>query len=139
MYYTGIGSRNTPEDILELMSKIAKKLETLGYTLRSGGANGADKAFENGVENLKEIYLPWKNFNNNNSEFFNVSDKARDLASKFHPNWSNLKFSVKNLMGRNAYQVLGYNLDKKSEFVICWTPDGCESNKTRSVKLVEQD
>lgn len=32
-----------------------------GCILRSGGAEGADTAFENGVRSLynKEIYLPW--------------------------------------------------------------------------------
>jgi hypothetical protein len=40
-YYAGIGSRETPKDILDLISKIAIKLESLGYTLRSGGADGA--------------------------------------------------------------------------------------------------
>ena len=36
--YTGIGSRETPEEILEFMKEIASKLEELGWICRSGGA-----------------------------------------------------------------------------------------------------
>lgn len=52
--YTGIGSRETPPDILELMTKIARFMFKQGFTLRSGGADGADSAFEAGAENDKE-------------------------------------------------------------------------------------
>jgi hypothetical protein len=58
-FYCGIGSRKTPENILIKMSKYASILERMGFTLRSGGALGADRAFERGVVNplKKEIFL----------------------------------------------------------------------------------
>lgn len=46
--YTGIGSRETPYEIQDLMKRIAFKLAENGWLLRSGGAEGADTAFENG-------------------------------------------------------------------------------------------
>ena len=61
--YTGIGSRETPNDILTLMSKLATTLERQGYVLRSGGADGADKAFAKDVTN-KEVFIPWSGFGN---------------------------------------------------------------------------
>lgn len=71
--YAGIGSRDTPEDILRLMAVVAAKREDDGFILRSGGADGADTAFESGVvsSDMKEIYLPWKGFNGRGTE---VSD-----------------------------------------------------------------
>ena len=39
-YYTGIGSRKTPDDICKLMTKVAAKLSCDNWTLRSGGADG---------------------------------------------------------------------------------------------------
>ena len=48
MLYAGVGSRATPEPVLDLMRRCATRLEVLGYTLRSGGANGAETAFEEG-------------------------------------------------------------------------------------------
>lgn len=41
-----VGSRETPSDILEKMTSIGKYLSDKGYTLQSGGAIGADMAFE---------------------------------------------------------------------------------------------
>lgn len=136
-FYTGIGSRSTPKEILELMAKIASKLEELGWTLRSGGAGGADLAFESGVKTLKEVYLPWKGFNGSDSDLYNISSRALHIASENHPNWTWLsanKPSVCKLMARNVYQVQGYNLDKNSSFVICWTEDGCERDEDRTAK-----
>lgn len=46
MTYAGIGSRETPMEVLELMTKASAWLGTKGYTLQSGGAIGADMAFE---------------------------------------------------------------------------------------------
>jgi hypothetical protein len=130
--YSGIGSRESPLDILEKMERLSHSFQD-EWVLRSGGAPGADSAFEKGITNgNKEIYLPWRQFNDNPSPLFSVSKEAQEMASKFHPNWNNLSPAVKKLMGRNAYQVLGYDLNSPAAFVLCWTPDGCESTKTRT-------
>ena len=133
-YYTGIGSRNTPEEILELMKHIASKLRLKGYILRSGGAGGADLAFESGADDLKEIYLPWRGFNGSKSKFYSISNEALEIASENHPGWNYLKDPVRKLMARNVYQVQGESLVEFSSFVICWTPDGCERDEDRSKK-----
>lgn len=132
-FYTGIGSRRTPDNILKQMHDIAVLLSK-EYILRSGGANGADTAFESGANNCKEIYLPWKNFNNNSSQLYNVCDKAIEIAQKHHPRWNILSDAAKKLMGRNVYQILGKDLNTPSQFVLCYTLDGCESHKTRSAE-----
>ena len=54
--YAGIGSRETPKEILKEMTKIGQELESKGYTLRSGGAIGADKAFEGANQNNGKDY-----------------------------------------------------------------------------------
>lgn len=99
-----------------------------GHTLRSGGAQGADRAFEIGCDyksiGTKEIYLPVKGFQGNNSKRYNVSQEAMAIAAKFHPRWDPLPTFVKLLMGRNAYQILGANLNTPSDFMICWTLEG---------------
>lgn len=133
-YYTGIGSRNTPEDIGSLMEDIAKMLDQKGYTLRSGGANGADTFFEQGAKH-KDIFLPWKGFNGNQSQLYANSDnQATLLAEKHHPVWDKLPRPVRKLMERNVYQILGRDLKTPTSFVVCWTPDGCQSGKTRTWK-----
>lgn len=123
-YYTGIGSRETPKDILGEFTKIATSLADQGYILRSGGADGADSAFELGCDlgqGKKDIFLPWKGFNGNRSIINYVSDEAIEMAKTLHPAWSKLSNGAQKLMGRNCYQVLGYSLNKPSEFVIGYT------------------
>ena len=102
------------------------------YILRSGGAPGADIAFEKDVKN-KNIFLPWRGFNDNSSTLFNIHPKAFEIAEKTLPHWQYLKDPVRKLMARNVHQVLGIGLDTPSEFLICWTQDGatCEENVTK--------
>ena len=131
-YYTGVGSRKTPEDIQREMTLLASDLSD-EYILRSGGADGADLAFELGVTNgNKEIYLPWNGFNGNQSELYDnpLDYRAEKLAARFHAgNWKTFKESIKKLHTRNVYQVLGHDLETPSDFLLCWTPDYCESHK----------
>jgi predicted Rossmann fold nucleotide-binding protein DprA/Smf involved in DNA uptake len=44
--YAGIGSRQTPPDVLRRMTRYAQRLQELGWVLRSGGAAGADTTFQ---------------------------------------------------------------------------------------------
>lgn len=122
--YTGIGSRKTPDNSLELMIKLGNYFAKLGYVLRSGGADGADSAFEKGcdqVKGLKEIYLPWRNFNKNNSDLYISLKEAYILAEKYHPAWYNCSEGAKKLHARNVHQVLGKDLNFPSNFVVCWS------------------
>ena len=139
-YFAGIGSRSTPKHILDLMPKITKYLYSKNYILRSGGADGADTFFENGVpeDKEKQIFLPWKNFNKNPSLYYLNSliskenwDEAKKIASNFHPSYQYLKHGVKKLMTRNTFQVLGPNpLDPSqwSSLVVCYCPLDSDGN-----------
>jgi len=125
--YAGIGSRETPQEVLSEMHRIGAFLAKRNFLLRSGGADGADAAFEKGChlgKGLKEIFLPWPRFNNNFSELCNVKPEAFQLASQFHPVWNSLSYPAKQLHARNCYQILGQSLDDPVDIVICWTPAG---------------
>ena len=136
MFYTGIGSRNTPDDILLLMEDIGQELAGTGFVLRSGGADGADSAFERGCDEVngkKEIYLPWKGFNDNESSLHTISPDAYEIAKGIYgARWQNLSEAIRKLMTRNLYQVAGTTLDIVSTLVVCWTPDGCTTKKSRT-------
>lgn len=135
-YYTGIGARDTPASICEGMSQIGAFLQSRGYILRSGGAEGADTAFAKFVD-VKEIYLPWKNFNGNTQGI--LPPFRGDFVEKYHPRPKSLSESSKKLMSRNTYQVLGQDLNTKSEFVICWTKDGKASGGTGQAMRIAKD
>ena len=141
MWYAGIGSRDTPSNLENIISKIARNLELAGFILRSGGADGADKMFSNGVvraEN-KEIYLPWKGFNFSDSELYGVCNAAILTVNKYHPSPSFLSDAGVKLMARNAYQVLGKDLNTPSKFVLCWTPGGKEVGGTSQAIRIAKD
>ena len=109
-YYTGIGSRSAPIHILVRLERFAEKLAKLGWTLRSGGADGADSACESGCDKYnghKEIFLPWPNFNGHSSSLNTPMKEAFEYVDHFHP--------------RNAHQILGQDLKTPSKFVLCWT------------------
>ena len=133
-YYAGIGSRSVPNDIGELMTEIARFQASRGWILRSGGAIGADNFFEKGAGNLKEIYLPWFRFNNNDSLLslneMTEAGAAEEITQGFHPAWDKLSQGAKKMMVRNCFQVLGANLTDYSKYVICWTSDRKDSGGT---------
>jgi hypothetical protein len=136
-YYAGIGSRVTPDDILQTMEDIGRRLAQLGWCLRSGAANGADSAFELGCDSVpgpKEIFLPWERFNEHLSDLYTIKPEAYEYASKVHPRWATLKTPGRKLHARNIYQVLGYDLNTRVSVVVCWTPDGCERKRDRSIQ-----
>lgn len=124
--YAGVGSRETPEEILTLMRAVAARLAAAGWLLRSGAAPGADAAFEAGAGPDSEIYLPWVGFQDSPSELaierMAVLAQAEEIAAAHHPAWDRLSRPVRLLMARNACQVLGPDLVSPSAFVLCWAP-----------------
>lgn len=132
MIYAGIGARRTPGNILHAMVGVGEYMSKVGHILRSGGAAGADHAFEVGCDykrgsgdhGLKEIYLPWRGFNGNDSPYYSICHEAMELAATFHPAWDNLSSVAQKFMGRNCYQILGIDMKTKADFIVCWTPEG---------------
>lgn len=136
-FFGGVGSRETPEHIQAEMEEIAFHLTRAGFRLRSGAADGADAAFERGAAragDAGEIHLAWRGFNQHPSPLFGVCERALAMASTLHPAWDMLGQGPRKLHARNCYQVLGRTLDTPCVLTVCWTPDGCESEKTRSRK-----
>lgn len=129
-YYTGIGSRETPPGVKPMIEEVSFFLSKMGFVLRSGGAPGADSMFEEYCEGDKEIYLPWKGFNKNQSDLFldsmdqNLVLKAREIANTYHPKWGVLSEAEKKLMTRNTFQIMGKDLKTHVSFVVCWTRGG---------------
>jgi hypothetical protein len=135
-YYTGIGSRETPTDILNLMASIGAVLAKRNIALRSGAAKGADSAFEEGcdsVNGLKEIWIPWKFFEKRDSNYLPGPDHYR-LAATLHPVWDRLTKGARALHARNTGQILGVDLKTPSQFVVCYTRDAVESHDKVSSK-----
>jgi len=122
--YTGVGSRSTPEPVQVVMTAVACNLSTMGFTLRSGGARGADQAFELGATK-KEIYYATDS-----------SAEAEAIAARIHPNWSACDKLARGYHVRNVLQCLGRDLATPSEFLVCWTPGAKAVGGTRTAIMV---
>lgn len=136
-YYTGIGSRQTPADVLTLMTRTAEFLRQDGWTLRSGHATGADWAFEQGAQRDSIIYLPWPEFGQKpygddpgrpvlgtricDEKLWRINYDY--LVSLGIRSKSLFRTSHTNLHGRNVAQVLGLDAKVPSKFVLCWCPE----------------
>lgn len=122
MTYAGIGSRKVPNVVKATMTSISDSLDKAGYTLYSGGAEGSDKAFEWGA-GKKQIFLA-----------SHANDLSLKIANEIHPSPFSLSWYAKMLMARNTFQIFGPELNSCVDFVVCWTEDGCESFKDRTIK-----
>ena len=121
--YAGIGARASPSHIKEFMTKIGSYFGTKGLILRSGGAYGADIAFEIGCDirkGTKEIYTVESD----------IPKEAFNIAKKFHPVWDELNEYTKRLHGINAMIILGPELSTPVKLVVCYTCDGLFSGGT---------
>jgi hypothetical protein len=113
--YAGIGSRETPTDVLKVMTIFARYAYTSKRLLVTGGAKGADSAFMAGVTDP------------NGMKVYRAEDATKGaiaLASKYHPNWAACSEYVKKLHGRNMMILLGHDLSTPVNYVVCWTPNG---------------
>lgn len=137
--YAGIGSRKTPPEVCEVMRHLAGRLGCVGWTLRSGRAEGADSAFEAGarcVNGTCEIFLPedlrplsvrvndkvqnWSYMD----EVTGSTIGAKVIARLLHPNGKNLNPQALELHARNTYQIIGQDMNTPVDLVICWTEGG---------------
>lgn len=162
---TGIGSRETPDDVLALMTRIGTACEARGGKLRSGGAGGADLAFEAGWRDAAncEIFHPWRGFKpkigGSSLDLDRILGRkrptsgpgapiilsgplfetAKEMASHYHPAWHHCSDGAKALHARNMPQVLGPKLDRPTDVVICWTVDGGPTGGTGQALRVAMD
>lgn len=141
--YAGIGSRRTPPEVLELMTKIGRRLAQRGWLLRSGGAVGADQAFFKGawsVRGATEIYLPWPGYEGQREgvALYRPHPEAFRIAEQFHPAWGKLTEGGKKLHARNVHIVLGCDLSSPVRFIVCWTPGGKLSGGTAQALRIGQ-
>lgn len=153
MYYAGIGSRETPAEIGLVMTRLGIEMQQIGWTLRSGGARGADTFFEGGVDyRNREIFIHKDYVNGHrhnpsrnvfNAARFDKWEEAMRIASEIHPRWHKCNDDARGLHARNIFQILGEAMDPAtfSRLVVCWAiPDihGVPEGGTRTAWKVAE-
>lgn len=138
--YAGIGSRETPAEVLLLMEEIAEYYCDDGWLLTSGGAGGADSAFYKGALKSRrfpqrgaKIYIAWNGMRSENDvrlfhdgkTFFDARrfpnyDQARDIAYQARGSFEGLSDGGIMLHSRNSYQILQDDLQTPVNQAILW-------------------
>ena len=142
MIYCGIGTRSITDKTSKMLIEIAEIMATRKHILRSGGADGCDAAFERGCDNAKGekvIFLPWKQFNGNESKIFTPADEAYEIAARYHPAWHVLTTGGRKLHARNVHQVLGIDLETPAHLILCWTPNASATGGTGEAIRIATD
>jgi O-acetyl-ADP-ribose deacetylase (regulator of RNase III) len=149
-WVAGVGARpldadnptGTPPGIAAKMEEVGTILATRGWGLRSGHAEGADMAFEQGFAKVPgarmQIFLPRASFNgarHDGVRYFDVKDpalvaEAEALARANHPAGARLNGFALAAMSRNGFQVLGPDLKSPSTVAILYTKGGGEIGGT---------
>ena len=142
--YAGIGARATPADVLRDMTVMAGWLARTGWTLSSGGANGADTAFANGAPaGQTTLWLPWRGYNGHRGPDCRVLSAAAleacmAIAAPLHPAWNRCSPAVRKLHARNAAVLLGEMLDRPVDAVVCWSAGGrAEGGTGMAIRIAE--
>jgi len=117
MTYAGIGSRQTPPEVLAQITEVAKELSNR-FTLNTGISfngkeEGADAAFSKGTEN-KNLFSPEKQ---------GSRQKEQAIAKEIHPNPNALSSGGLKLMARNTNQIFGDNLNTPVDFVLFYAKE----------------
>jgi len=149
MIIAGIGSRKTPQEVLDIFESFARKVSAgkngYGAWIRSGHADGADYAFEKGAREKCIVYLPWDSFNHDKpilgkaSALNFIDEDAFNIVLEHEPHAVSCSNGVKLLKCRNVYQVLGRDMCSHSDLVVCWTPGGTNSGGTGLAVKIARD
>ena len=136
LLWAGIGARNTPPSVLQDMTALSRSLAEAGWHLSSGGAHGADSAFASGTPpGQRTVWLPWPGYNDLSGPDCHVPSRERmqqclAIAARLHPAWNKCSQGVRKLHARNLAILLGPNLDRPVDAVVCFTENGAISGGT---------
>ena len=143
MKYAGIGHRNTPEKVRDMMTNIGSQLAQMGFILRSGNAIGADQAWEEEVtRKMKEIFI----INRKHSCPFGIIPKFTQEQWDFvirHYHGGETAFIkqseyVQQLFLRNLNILCGKDLDDKVDFVAYWHEgEHCDGGTGHTVAMAK--
>lgn len=128
--YAGIGARATPNNILSIMKRAGYCWAQQGWLLRSGGAHGADSAFQEGCEaggGYQEIYIPRRGFND---QFASIE---RGIIVPSRTQMDEADYIMRqcgvtppekyaDLFRRNVFQIIGLDFKSPARFVLFWAP-----------------
>jgi len=134
---TVVGSRRIDEKNYLRLADIAFQLASRGAQIVTGTAAGADSAAVEGAlranQKPPEIWGPFNGHDTRTKKpILTCTDLHLQIVAACHPRAFLLDGTPKRLHARNIGQVLGPSCQQRSHVLICFTPDGCQSDLTRT-------
>lgn len=130
-YYAGIGRRKkVPAKIIDIMTRFAERQAACDWILRSGGAEGSDKAFELGAKE-KEIFKSKK------AEVWALGELQCNLPH-YMKTIDGLSRSIQNTLARNMMIILGKNGDQPVSFVLAYTDKPQEGGTSYGLRCAQR-
>jgi hypothetical protein len=113
----------TPPDVCAWIERIARALAEIGWTVRTGWAEGADAAFSVGAgRDRRALFVPNAHFGGwPEVQHVGATRPALNLAAQHHPRWPAVSHFGRALLARTSHVILGPGLDTPVAFVLCWT------------------
>lgn len=129
------GNSDMPASYFETIKSIVSLLNTHGFTLRTLGETDSDNVVES-VAGKKEVYIPWKGFNEKETKFYFSTEKSLAIAKLFMDpdKFDSMKPSGQKFRSRNVRAVLGDKINSPAMFILGWSEDGAETAKERTNK-----
>lgn len=132
--YGVVSNIKAPEPIIEKAKQVAEYLRDKPFMLRTGGGNTEiENVFEKSTDN-KELYLPWKNFNQKDSKIFRYDQHICDIARWQQPGYETVPLWQQSFFNRTVGVVLGKDGKSPVRFIIGWSYDSVEHAIHRTAK-----
>lgn len=147
-FYAGIGQRKVPKSVQSHMTSLAKRLNKMNFTLRSGDAEGSDQAFQSGAGRNASIFKASSENTLSESAVGNVTffDKmsdaeqkaAYDSIARLHPSGGSISDNhSRNLLARDYFQVIGTGGLVDSAFIACYA-DQNEGGTWQAIRIARE-
>lgn len=119
-YYTGTGDSELTEEAVYKIMDYAARLSSLGYILRTGGEDGADKVFAMASCNTETI-LPWAGFNGEDGVVYKKTVGSIKSIIYTGKKPAYLGQGLLKRIERVYSEISGVENEPSSEFLVCWT------------------
>lgn len=128
-----ISNKDAPPQVIDQLIDAVKLAESKACTVRVTGLDGPDDAMEKAASK-PEVHLPWKDFNQKNSNFSFVTDQALEMTRKFHSGFDGLSPAVQKIVSSSVRCILGKAIASPALFLVCYSEDGAESYREKTTK-----
>jgi len=125
-----------PPQIEDKLIELSKVLLAKGYIFRYNGDNDSTFGKILNIEGgLIDTYLPWKKFNTEvTPKMIRPVEQAYKHASYYHLAFAKLPNPVRTILARDVHVLTGEDCKRPVRFIVCYTPDGCETKEKINFK-----